>query len=155
MGVRGLGGLRGHHGSAREHGVGPVLEMRVRRRRSGRHRCAPERGERVEDAVQDELPAADHEREHRQGEPAAGERGGHGEDDRTQREDRERLRERPAAQRVGDEGEAERGTCDEALAADRHPLAARLSIEVLPGNFTQWARGAAVIAIQTYVLGAG
>jgi predicted NBD/HSP70 family sugar kinase len=43
---------------------------------------------------------------------------------------------------------------DEALAANRDPQASRLHLEVQPGNFTQWARGAAVIAIQTYVLGA-
>ena len=44
---------------------------------------------------------------------------------------------------------------DEALAADRDPRASIVRLEVRPGNFTQWARGAAVIAIQTYVLGAG
>jgi predicted NBD/HSP70 family sugar kinase len=44
---------------------------------------------------------------------------------------------------------------DEALAAGRDPRASSLPLEVRSGNFTQWARGAAVIAIQTYVLGAG
>jgi predicted NBD/HSP70 family sugar kinase len=44
---------------------------------------------------------------------------------------------------------------DEALAADRDPRASNLRLEVRPGSFIQWARGAAVMAIQTYVLGAG
>jgi len=42
---------------------------------------------------------------------------------------------------------------DEALAANRDPQASPLDLDVRPGDFTQWARGAAVIAIQTYVLG--
>ena len=42
---------------------------------------------------------------------------------------------------------------DEVVAADRDPRASKLHLEVRPGNFTQWARGAAVMAIQTYVLG--
>jgi predicted NBD/HSP70 family sugar kinase len=46
-----------------------------------------------------------------------------------------------------------RAEIDEALAADRDPRASKLHLEVRPGNFMQWARGAAVIAIQTYVLG--
>lgn len=44
---------------------------------------------------------------------------------------------------------------DAAVAADRDPAASPLDFDVRPGDFTQWARGAAVIAIQTYVLGAG
>lgn len=44
---------------------------------------------------------------------------------------------------------------DEALAADRDPRASTVRLEVRPGSFTRWARGAAVIAIQTYVLGTG
>ncbi|MGV8966488.1 MAG: ROK family protein [Cellulomonas sp.] len=40
-----------------------------------------------------------------------------------------------------------------ALAADRDPAASPVDFDVRPGDFTQWARGAAVIAIQTYVLG--
>lgn len=43
---------------------------------------------------------------------------------------------------------------DEALAADRDPHATPPDLNVRPGDFSQWARGAAVIAIQTYVLGA-
>jgi predicted NBD/HSP70 family sugar kinase len=42
---------------------------------------------------------------------------------------------------------------DEALAADRDPHASHLHLEVRPGTFAQWARGAAVSAIQTFVLG--
>lgn len=40
-----------------------------------------------------------------------------------------------------------------AVAADRDPAAAPVDVELRPGDFAQWARGAAVIAIQTYVLG--
>jgi len=60
---------------------------------------------------------------------------------------------------IGGEGvrlvDVARAEIDEALAEDRDPQASRMPIVVLPGSFTQWARGAAVIAIQTYVLGAG
>lgn len=51
------------------------------------------------------------------------------------------------------------GVAREALEAgihgDRHPAADPLSYEVRPIDFAEWARGAAVTAIQTYVLGAG
>jgi predicted NBD/HSP70 family sugar kinase len=46
-----------------------------------------------------------------------------------------------------------RAEIDEALAADRDPRASDVRLEVRPGTFIQWARGAAVMAIQTYVLG--
>lgn len=36
---------------------------------------------------------------------------------------------------------------------DRDPAAAELDVVVQPSDFTEWARGAAVIAIQTHVLG--
>ena len=49
--------------------------------------------------------------------------------------------------------EVARPQIDEALAANRDPQASPLDLDVRPGDFTQWARGAAVIAIQTYVLG--
>lgn len=39
------------------------------------------------------------------------------------------------------------------LAQDRSPLAHEVSVEPRRAAFTEWARGAAVIAIQTYVLG--
>lgn len=42
---------------------------------------------------------------------------------------------------------------EEGLAASRDPQASPLDLDVRPGDFTQWARGAAVIAIQIYVLG--
>ena len=47
---------------------------------------------------------------------------------------------------------------DELLAglhADRHPSAAELRMVLQPADFTEWARGAAVVAIQTFVLGRG
>jgi predicted NBD/HSP70 family sugar kinase len=50
--------------------------------------------------------------------------------------------------------EVARREIDEALAAHRDPQATPLDLNVRPGDFSQWARGAAVIAIQTYVLGA-
>jgi len=40
-----------------------------------------------------------------------------------------------------------------ALARDRHPLAHQVKVEVRRADFVEWARGAAVIAIQTFVLG--
>jgi predicted NBD/HSP70 family sugar kinase len=40
-----------------------------------------------------------------------------------------------------------------ALHADRHPSAAELPMVLQPADFTEWARGAAVVAIQTFVLG--
>jgi predicted NBD/HSP70 family sugar kinase len=45
---------------------------------------------------------------------------------------------------------------DELLAglhADRHPSAAELPMVLQPADFSEWARGAAVVAIQTFVLG--
>jgi predicted NBD/HSP70 family sugar kinase len=45
---------------------------------------------------------------------------------------------------------------DELLAGlhgDRHPSAAELPMVLQPADFTEWARGAAVVAIQTFVLG--
>lgn len=41
----------------------------------------------------------------------------------------------------------------EGLHRDRHPLASAVHIEIINGDTTEWCRGAAVIAIQTYVLG--
>jgi predicted NBD/HSP70 family sugar kinase len=41
-----------------------------------------------------------------------------------------------------------------ALHADRHPSAAELPMVLQPADFSEWARGAAVVAIQTFVLGA-
>jgi predicted NBD/HSP70 family sugar kinase len=38
------------------------------------------------------------------------------------------------------------------IAADRDPHASALDIVVQPGDFTQWARGAAVVALQEFVL---
>lgn len=43
----------------------------------------------------------------------------------------------------------------EAIAADRAPRAAPLPVEVQVTGFTEWARGAAVTAIRTFVLGEG
>lgn len=40
-----------------------------------------------------------------------------------------------------------------ALHADRHPSAAELPMVLQPADFSEWARGAAVAAIQTFVLG--
>ncbi|MEU4193293.1 ROK family transcriptional regulator [Kribbella sp. NPDC026611] len=39
------------------------------------------------------------------------------------------------------------------LHADRHPSAAELPMVLQPADFTEWARGGAVVAIQTFVLG--
>lgn len=51
--------------------------------------------------------------------------------------------------------EITRATVEATLTAERDPRAAPVPLELRPGSFTQWARGAAVIAIQTYVLGPG
>ncbi|MGW6283330.1 ROK family transcriptional regulator [Kribbella sp. NPDC055071] len=40
-----------------------------------------------------------------------------------------------------------------ALHADRHPSSAELPMVLQPADFTEWARGAAVVAIQTFALG--
>jgi predicted NBD/HSP70 family sugar kinase len=40
-----------------------------------------------------------------------------------------------------------------ALHADRHPSSAELPMVLQPADFTEWARGAAVVAIPTFVLG--
>jgi predicted NBD/HSP70 family sugar kinase len=42
---------------------------------------------------------------------------------------------------------------DRSIDRDRDPAATRLDLVVQPSDFTEWARGAAVIAIQTHVLG--
>lgn len=39
-----------------------------------------------------------------------------------------------------------------AVRADRHPEATPVDLVVVPGDFAQWARGAAVVAIQDFVL---
>jgi predicted NBD/HSP70 family sugar kinase len=39
------------------------------------------------------------------------------------------------------------------LHANRHPSAAELTMVLQPADFSEWARGAAVVAIQTFVLG--
>jgi predicted NBD/HSP70 family sugar kinase len=44
------------------------------------------------------------------------------------------------------------GTVHAAIAADRDPRASRLDVVTRPGDFTQWARGAGVVAIQDFVL---
>ncbi|AEE46843.1 ROK family transcriptional regulator [Cellulomonas fimi] len=44
------------------------------------------------------------------------------------------------------------GALRAALAADRNPKATPVDLVVEPGDFSQWARGAAVVAIQDYVL---
>ncbi|MEV7090565.1 ROK family transcriptional regulator [Streptomyces sp. NPDC093085] len=41
----------------------------------------------------------------------------------------------------------------EAIAANRHPLAEPVALETKISDFNDWARGAAVLAIQTFVLG--
>jgi predicted NBD/HSP70 family sugar kinase len=45
-----------------------------------------------------------------------------------------------------------RATVDAAIAADRDPRASALEVVTRPGDFTQWARGAGVVAIQDFVL---
>lgn len=40
-----------------------------------------------------------------------------------------------------------------ALHADRHPSGAEVPMVLQPADFSEWARGAAVVAIQTFVLG--
>jgi predicted NBD/HSP70 family sugar kinase len=49
--------------------------------------------------------------------------------------------------------ETARPAIDAAIGRVRDPRAQPIDLDVRPGSFTQWARGAAVIAIQTYVLG--
>jgi predicted NBD/HSP70 family sugar kinase len=44
-------------------------------------------------------------------------------------------------------------TVDDTLRAHRHPLAAPLDVETKVSDFHDWARGAAVLAIQVLVLG--
>lgn len=46
-----------------------------------------------------------------------------------------------------------RDRIDEGIRRDRDPHAAEVDIDVQPSDVTEWARGAAVIAIQTHVLG--
>jgi predicted NBD/HSP70 family sugar kinase len=41
----------------------------------------------------------------------------------------------------------------EGIARDRSPLASRLDVSVQVAGFPEWARGAAVSAIRTFVLG--
>lgn len=48
--------------------------------------------------------------------------------------------------------EAARHAVDEGLARDRDPRASHVDLVVRPGDFTQWARGAGVVAIQDFVL---
>jgi predicted NBD/HSP70 family sugar kinase len=48
--------------------------------------------------------------------------------------------------------DAARATVDAAIAADRDPRASALDVVTRPGDFTQWARGAGVVAIQDFVL---
>ncbi|MGW7465741.1 ROK family protein [Streptomyces xantholiticus] len=48
--------------------------------------------------------------------------------------------------------EVARAAVDEGVRADRDPGFAALDLDIRPSDFTQWARGAAVTAIQTYVL---
>jgi predicted NBD/HSP70 family sugar kinase len=47
---------------------------------------------------------------------------------------------------------ATRAAVDEGIAADREPLASKVDVVVSPGDFTRWARGAAVVAIQDFAL---
>lgn len=47
---------------------------------------------------------------------------------------------------------AARAAVDEQIRADRDPRSSALDIVISPGDFTRWARGAAVVAIQDYVL---
>ncbi|HEY8281231.1 MAG TPA: ROK family transcriptional regulator [Leifsonia sp.] len=58
---------------------------------------------------------------------------------------------------LGGEGvrlvEVARSAIEEGIAADRDPRAKRLDLIATPGDNLEWCRGAAVIAIQTYVLG--
>lgn len=46
-----------------------------------------------------------------------------------------------------------RAAVDEGIRADRAPHATPLDVDVRPGDFTYWARGAAATAIQAHVLG--
>lgn len=45
-------------------------------------------------------------------------------------------------------------TVDEAIRANRHPLAVPVPLETKVSDFHDWARGAAVLALQVLVLGA-
>lgn len=58
---------------------------------------------------------------------------------------------------LGGEGvrlvEVAREAIDQGIAADRDPRAKTLDLIATPGDNLEWCRGAAVIAIQTYVLG--
>jgi predicted NBD/HSP70 family sugar kinase len=47
---------------------------------------------------------------------------------------------------------ATRGAVNDGIAADREPEAAAVDVVVIPGDFTRWARGAAVAAIQDFAL---
>ncbi|MDX2861341.1 MarR family transcriptional regulator, partial [Streptomyces scabiei] len=49
--------------------------------------------------------------------------------------------------------EVAREAVDEAVRAHRHPLAAPVPLETKVSDFHDWARGAAVLAIQVLVLG--
>ncbi|MDX3127013.1 MarR family transcriptional regulator, partial [Streptomyces scabiei] len=49
--------------------------------------------------------------------------------------------------------EVAREAVDEAVRAHRHPLAAPAPLETKVSDFHDWARGAAVLAIQVLVLG--
>ncbi|MGW0581644.1 MarR family transcriptional regulator, partial [Streptomyces sp. NPDC002920] len=46
------------------------------------------------------------------------------------------------------------GTVEETIRRNRHPLAAPVDLETKVSDFHDWARGAAVLAIQVLVLGA-
>ncbi|MDT0165443.1 ROK family transcriptional regulator [Actinotalea sp. AC32] len=63
----------------------------------------------------------------------------------------------PRAVVVGGEGvglvEVARAAVEEAVAADRDPAASPITLEVRRGDFAEWARGAAVVAIQHAVVG--
>lgn len=63
----------------------------------------------------------------------------------------------PRAVVLGGEGvrlvDVARPAFEEAIAADRHPDASPVRLEVRTGDFAQWARGAAVVAIQRAVVG--
>ncbi|GGC18090.1 ROK family transcriptional regulator [Cellulomonas carbonis] len=65
----------------------------------------------------------------------------------------------PRAVVLGGEGvglvDVARTAVDEALGADRDPAASALPLEVRGGDFGEWARGAAVVAIQRAVVGTG
>jgi len=48
--------------------------------------------------------------------------------------------------------EVARDAVDEGIRHDRDPRCRPLSLDVVPVDFTQWARGAAATAIQNYLL---